>query len=101
MGSGRVDGVKLDNPVSGQHATLRRSLRAPTLESAARNTRTWRGPVALFESGIVFGSGERSDNDPLPSQVEKLTGVMTGPRSTSLWDGGDGNFDFYDAKGSG
>lgn len=95
-----VDGIKLDNPVSGQHATLRRSLRAPTLESAARNTRTWRGPVALFESGIVFGSQERGDNDPLPSQIEKLTGVMTGPRSTSLWDGGDGDFDFYDAKGA-
>ena len=95
-----TDGIKLDNPVSGQHATLRRSLRAPTLESAARNTRTWRGPVALFESGIVFGSQERGDNDPLPSQVERITGVMTGPRTTSLWGGNDGDFDFYDAKGA-
>ena len=92
--------IKLDNPVSGQHATLRRSLRAPTLESAARNTRTWRGPVAIFESGIVFAPANDKPSDPLPSQVEKLTGVMTGPRSTSLWGGGDGDFDFYDAKGA-
>ena len=95
-----TDGIKLDNPVSGQHAMLRRSLRAPTLESAARNTRTWRGPVVLFESGIVFASTNDKSSDPLPSQVEKLTGVMTGPRSTSLWGSNDGDFDFYDAKGA-
>ena len=95
-----IGGIKLDNPVSGQHATLRRSLRAPTLESAARNTRTWRGPVALFESGIIFASTNDKSSDPLPYQVEKLTGVMTGPRSTSLWSVNDGDFDFYDAKGA-
>ncbi len=95
-----IDGIKLDNPVSGQHATLRRSLRAPTLESAARNTRTWRGPVAIFESGTVFAPANGESSDPLPSQVEKLTGVMTGPRSTSLWSGKEVDFDFYDAKGA-
>ncbi len=97
-GHSDLDGLRLDNPVSGQHATLRRSLRAPTLESAARNTRTWRGPVALFESGLVFGPNSDPD-DPLPLQIERLTGVMTGPRNDSLW-GGDGDFDFYDAKGA-
>ncbi|MXX93435.1 MAG: phenylalanine--tRNA ligase subunit beta [Chloroflexi bacterium] len=95
-----VDGIKLDNPVSGQRATLRRSLRAPTLESAARNTRTWRGPVALFESGIVFGSQERDDDDPLPSQIERVTGVMTGPRNLSIWGSSEDDFDFFDAKGA-
>ena len=95
-----TDGIKLDNPVSGQHAKLRGSLRAPTLESAARNTRTWRGPVALFESGIVFASADDKSSDPLPSQVERLTGVMTGPRSASLWGSNGGDFDFYDAKGA-
>ena len=49
-------GLKLENPVSGQHAALRRSLRAPTLESAARNTRTWRGPVAVVRNGSDFPS---------------------------------------------
>ena len=95
-----TDGIKLDNPVSGQHATLRRSLRAPTLESAARNTRTWRGPVALFESGIIFGARDGSDNDPLPSQIERVTGVMTGPRNVSIWGSSDADFDFFDAKGA-
>ncbi len=96
---GVSEGVKLENPVSGHHATLRRSLRAPTLESAARNTRTWRGPVALFETGLVFAS-DTNPNALLPQQNEQLTGVLTGPRGDSLWDRGDNDFDFYDAKGA-
>ena len=96
---GVSEGVKLENPVSGHHATLRRSLRAPTLESAARNTRTWRGLVALFETGLVFAS-DTNPNAPLPLQNEQLTGVLTGPRGDSLWDRGDNDFDFYDAKGA-
>ena len=95
-----IDELRLDNPVSGQHATLRRSLRAPTLESAARNTRTWRGPVALFESGIVFAPNDAGSSDPLPAQNERITGVMTGPRNASLWGSSDGDFDFFDAKGA-
>ena len=98
--AGSIDELRLDNPVSGQHATLRRSLRAPTLESAARNTRTWRGPVALFESGIVFAPNDAGSSDPLPAQNERITGVMTGPRNASLWGSSDGDFDFFDAKGA-
>lgn len=91
--------LNLENPVSGQHAVLRQSLRAPTLESAARNTRTWRGPVALFETGLVFRP-RADDHDPLPKQVEELTGVLTGPRNQSSWGRDDSEFDFFDAKGA-
>ena len=98
--AGSIDELRLDNPVSGQHATLRRSLRAPTLESAARNTRTWRGPVTLFESGIVFAPNDAGSSDPLPAQNDRITGVMTGPRNASLWGSSDGDFDFFDAKGA-
>ncbi len=94
-----IPGLTLENPVSGQHAALRRSLRAPTLESAARNTRTWRGPVALFETGLIFRPSE-GKGDPLPQQVEKLTGVLTGPRNQSTWGRDDAGFDFFDAKGA-
>ncbi len=92
-------GLHLENPVSSQHSVLRRSLRAPTLESAARNTRTWRGPVAIFETGLVFMPSD-DDNDPLPKQVERLTGVLTGPRNASTWGHAEADFDFYDAKGA-
>ena len=98
-GTNEPEALKLDNPVSGQHATLRQSLRAPTLESAARNTRTWRGPVALFETGLVFGANP-DPNDALPSQTEHLTGVLTGPRNDALWGRDHADFDFYDAKGA-
>ena len=91
--------LKIENPVSGHHATLRSSLRAPTLESAARNTRTWRGPVALFETGLVFGPNTDHE-DPLPQQAERLTGVLTGPRNEPLWGRDDSPFDFFDAKGA-
>ena len=91
--------LTLENPVSGQHAVLRRSLRAPTLESAARNTRTWRGPVALFETGLVFHPNAGGD-EPLPEQAERLTGVLTGPRHQSSWGRDDSEFDFFDAKGA-
>ncbi len=94
-----ADGLKLDNPVSGQHAVLRRSLRGPTLESAARNTRTWRGPVALFESGPVFLPNSDAD-DPLPHQPDRLTGVLTGARHPQRWGSDDTSFDFFDAKGA-
>ena len=99
LDSDDTTGLALENPVSGQHASLRRSLRGPTLESAARNTRTWRGPVALFETGLIFRP-RAGDGDPLPQQVEKLTGVLTGPRNESSWGGDDGQFDFFDAKGA-
>ena len=96
---GSITTIELENPVSGQHATLRRSLRAPTLESAARNTRTWRGPVALFETGLVFHPNP-DPNNALPLQTEKLTGVLTGPRNDSLLSGDGSDFDFFDAKGA-
>ncbi len=98
-----ADGMYLDNPVAAQHSKLRISLRPPMLETAARNTRTWRGPVAVFEIGKVFEPKTHLDeHDPLPQELERVTGVMTGPRDLSLWGvgAGDENLDFFDAKGA-
>ena len=86
----------IENPVSSNHAALRTTLRAAVIEAAARNTRTWRGPVALFETGKVFLA---VDEEPLPDEVTMLVAVLTGPRSELNWHADDAQCDFYDAKG--
>ena len=88
--------LTIENPVSSNHAVLRTTLRAAVIEAAARNTRTWRGPVALFEAGKVFLAVEE---EPLPDEVTMLVAVLTGPRSAMNWHTDNASFDFYDAKG--
>lgn len=97
LGGDMPDGLSIENPVSAQHAVLRRTLRAPTLESAARNTRTWRKPIAIFEAGRVFLKD--GDGSGLPSEPELVVGVLTGPRLDAHWDREPEEFDFFDAKG--
>lgn len=88
--------IGIENPVSLDHAVLRTSLRDATLEAAARNTRTWRAPVALFEVGKVFHA---VPEEPLPDEPTMLTAVITGPRHDLGWHSSDDPFDFFDAKG--
>lgn len=88
--------LTVENPVSSDHSALRSTLRTAVIEAAARNTRTWRGPVAMFESGVVF---KRSEDGPLPDEVTMLVAVMTGPRMPLGWHGHGADSDFYDIKG--
>ena len=88
--------LTIENPVSANHSALRTTLRAAVIEAAARNTRTWRGPIALFETGKVFLA---VDEAPLPDEVTMLVAVLTGPRSELNWHSDDDQFDFFDAKG--
>ncbi len=90
--------ITIENPISRDHSMLRRTLRPTLLETAARNTRTWRAPIALFESGKIFIPNR--DEMGLPSEIEMVTGVFTGPRSNIHWDGDQVHFDFFDAKGA-
>ena len=87
--------VRIMNPVSSEHAVLRRTLREGVLNAVASNLRTWRGPIALFESGLVFfnyGEG-------LPEEKEMVAAALTGPRGGLHWDGDGGSLDYYDARG--
>jgi phenylalanyl-tRNA synthetase beta chain len=88
--------VRLRNPVSADFAVMRRTLREAVLNTVARNTRTWRGPIAIFETGRVFldfGEG-------LPEERQLVTGAFAGPRNTLHWDVSGDNSDFYDARGA-
>ena len=91
------DSVKVENPVSSELVSLRRTLRAPALETAARNTRTWRDPIAIFEAGKVFIQSDQGDG--LPDEPEFVVGALTGKRRTDHWREESSDFDFFDAKG--
>jgi len=88
--------LKLRNPITADYAVMRRTLREAVLETVARNSRTWRGPIALFETGRVFldyGEG-------LPEERQMATGAFSGPRNDLHWDESTDASDFYDAKGA-
>jgi phenylalanyl-tRNA synthetase beta chain len=88
--------IKLRNPVSAEFAVMRRTLREAILKTVARNSRTWRGPIAVFEAGRVFldyGEG-------LPEERQMVTGAFAGPRNELHWDEPGDSADFYDAKGA-
>ncbi len=94
---GTLDHVEMQNPVSADHAVLRRTLRESVLNAVERNLRTWRGPVALFEIGHVFGSA----GEGLPEEKVMITGAFAGPATEASWtDAAQKNVDFYDAKGA-
>ena len=91
-----IESVSIQNPVSGEHAVLRTTLREGVLQAAANNLNTWRGPISIFESGLVFhGHGEG-----LPDERPMVVGALTGPRSDPHWDGADAPLDYYDARGA-
>ncbi len=91
------DRVTVENPVSSELVALRRTLRAPALETAARNTRTWRDPIAIFEVGKVFL--RNAEIEGLPEESEFVVGTLTGRRNSSHWSREPSDFDFFDAKG--
>ncbi len=87
--------VHILNPVSAGHSVLRRTLREGILHAVANNLHTWRGPIALFESGKVF----HNRGEGLPDEREMAVGALAGPRAELHWDGGGGQLDYYDARG--
>jgi len=88
--------IKLRNPITADYAVMRRTLREAILDTVARNSRTWRGPIAMFETGRVFldyGEG-------LPEERQMAVGAFAGPRNELHWDASTVPSDFYDAKGA-
>jgi len=88
--------LKLVNPVASDHSALRTTLRGSVLKTVARNVRTWRGPIALFELGRTYlhwGEGQVDER-------ETVAGGLTGARVEPQWNADPGALDFYDAKGA-
>ncbi len=94
--NGALESVRLMNPISTDHAVMRRSLRESLLNAVERNLRTWRGPVALFEAGHVFGSA----GEGLPDEKVMVAGAFAGLSAEASWTTQAKQADFYDAKGA-
>ncbi|MCD6452805.1 MAG: phenylalanine--tRNA ligase subunit beta [Dehalococcoidales bacterium] len=96
-GSGAADSqlLRVANPMTAEQEYLRPNLRAGLMTTLASNRRHKDSGIRLFEQGRVYLPRQ----DDLPEEPEMLCGVLNGSRAElSRW-GGDGLFDFYDAKG--
>lgn len=88
--------VGVANPISSERTHLRHTLLASLLD-VARNNIHHHEHLALFELNKVYLGTE---DGPLPDEPRRLTLVMSGPRESESWLGGDRKpIDFYDLKG--
>ncbi|NQW16490.1 MAG: phenylalanine--tRNA ligase subunit beta [Chloroflexi bacterium] len=88
--------LRLENPMAQDQPYMRTTIRASVFRAAARNARTWRGAIALFEVGAAYlYSGEG-----LPEERQMVVGAFNGPRDNDSWVSDTGASDFYDAKGA-
>ncbi|OGO29881.1 MAG: phenylalanine--tRNA ligase subunit beta [Chloroflexi bacterium RBG_16_56_11] len=88
--------ARVVNPMTADQEYLRCSLRAGLLTTLANNRRYEEGGIRLFELGRIY----LPTGESLPAEPEVLCGIMSGPRAERSWLGGDGTFDFHDAKGA-
>jgi phenylalanyl-tRNA synthetase beta chain len=87
--------LRVANPMTADQEYLRPNLRANLLAVLAANRRHEDEGIRLFELGKIYLPRE----EELPAEPEVLCGLLSGARVESSWLGGNGLFDFYDAKG--
>ncbi len=87
--------LRVVKPMTADQEYLRPNLRVNLLAALAANRRHEEEGIRLFELGKVYLPRE---ND-LPAEPEALCGIMSGTRVEKSWLGGNGLFDFYDARG--
>jgi phenylalanyl-tRNA synthetase beta chain len=87
--------LRVANPMTADQEYLRPSIRANLWDVLSANRRHEDGGIRLFELGKIYLPKEKG----LPSEPEVLCGILSGTRIEKSWLGGDGSFDFYDAKG--
>lgn len=88
--------LKVTNPMTAEQEYMRSSLRPGVLATLGANRRHEEGGIKIFEIGKVY----RPHGEGLPAEPEYLCGVMNGNRTERSWAGGEGAYDFYDAKGT-
>jgi phenylalanyl-tRNA synthetase beta chain len=88
--------IRLALPMSEERSVLRQSLLPHLLEVASYNRARQVENVAVYETGAVYlANGENE----LPSEKERLAGVVTGVWHAHLWQGEKKAVDFYVVKG--
>jgi phenylalanyl-tRNA synthetase beta chain len=88
--------IRLALPMSEERSVLRQSLLPHLLEVASYNRARQVENFAVYETGAVYlANGENE----LPSEKERLAGVVTGVWHAHLWQGEKKAVDFYVVKG--
>nr|WP_263313669.1 phenylalanine--tRNA ligase subunit beta [Mammaliicoccus sp. Marseille-Q6498] len=88
--------VELMMPMSEDQAVLRQSLIPRLIDATRYNVARKNKNVALYELGRVFYSNGK---DKLPTEVEFLSGILTGQYSGNRWQQKDEPVDFFLVKG--
>lgn len=89
--------VRLQNPLSERHATLRPSLIPALLGCVTHNVNHGQRNVAIFEIGHVFTTAPKADNR---TEQRFLLGIaLTGTAGVHHWSAPERPCDFYDIKG--
>jgi phenylalanyl-tRNA synthetase beta chain len=87
--------LRIANPMTADQEYLRPNLRANLLAVLSANRRHEDNGIRLFELGKIYLPQEKD----LPAEPEVLCGILSGTKIEPSWLGGDGSFNFYDAKG--
>ncbi len=87
--------LRMANPMSSEHESLRPTLRASLLATLAANQRQHEGPLAIFEVARVY----LSQGQDLPQEPEHAVGVVGGRRLDRWGHVTEEGLDLFDAKG--
>lgn len=90
--------VPIMNPLTDEFPLLRTTLLGSILENAARNFSRKNEDVRLFEIAPVFFPKNLPVIE-LPTEIQKLCGLIMGRRDPKGWTQNNSEVDFYDAKG--
>ncbi len=88
--------VKLQSPMSEDHAVLRQNLTSGLLTDLAYNVARKNSDVALFEIGNVFSN---TDSGQMPTEGRHLGMAITGAWEDKTWQVAKTPVDFYLLKG--
>ena len=86
--------ISITNPISNEHAYLRKSLIPSIIMTASRNTNNWKKPIRIFETGNVFFQSDQKIQEQSYS-----AGLLTGVSENSHWDITPREVDYFDGKG--
>lgn len=89
--------TNLSYPMTNDHETLRMNLVTGLLDDIAYNKARNVQDVALYEQGRVFY--KENENEVRPSEIEHISGAITGSLLRNTWNEKAKEVDFYQIKG--
>lgn len=89
--------IRIINPLTKDQSVMRTTLIYGLLENLRKNLNVGNTDLRIFEKGRIFIA---QDDGCLPSEKDKICGLMSGSRFAGLWNPKGESVDFYDIKGS-